>query len=130
MNNSLYTKILIFLAIEIILFGIIFKKPEISLFGVFTAIAMLLLFMDPKYLNNTSIIKEKIKETNFQSFLESEFFKFLKYFFLHWGFVISLITLILAFFDNFVLNFFNINLVISILFFIISLAFVHKDLME
>lgn len=129
MNNSFYAKITVFLVIELIGFGLIFKNQEITFFGIFTAIALLFLFLDPKYFKNISNIKEKLQKNNLNSFIKSDFADFIKYLFIHWGFVLSVITLVLAIFDTFVLKFFNINLIFSFFFFIVSLWFVYKDIM-
>jgi len=160
MNSKLLLKLfLFFIGIELIVAWIAYVNLSLIFIGIVNTFVILVMFFNFKfdnYLNkllsyinqvlsyinkskNIDINKSKnIEEKNFwirkymflKDFTDTDFFKAVKYFFVHYGFVLSVLVLLLSIFDVIIFKNFHLNITSSFLFFIISFLFSYKNLLE
>lgn len=156
MNSKLLLKLfLFFIGIELIVVWIAYLNLTLFFIGVINTLVILYMFFDFKFdryidrfliylnwlynviinfLNKTNSKKKDVllsdKNIDLQKTTDTELFKAVKYFFVHYGFVISVLILILAILDFVAFKSFHLNLIVSIVFFIISFLFSYKDLLD
>jgi len=151
MNKKL---LLFFFVIELIIVWIAYRHLALIFVGIVNMFVILFMFFDLKfdfsinknlfYLNKIYIFLKSLKLKNFlvknqlglkdkldfQKTTDNELFKAIKYFFVHYGFVLSVIILLFSVIDIFVFKNFKLNLIASIMFLIVSFLFSYKELLS
>lgn len=152
MNSKLFLKLfLFFVGIELIVIWLAYINLPLIFIGIVNTLAIVYMFFNFKFdsyinyiisafynlINLFSKLKEKIadKKINdnkdvFKHILNHELFEAIRYFFVHYGFVFSILILSLSIADHIVFNNFNTNLTFSIIFFIISFFFAYKNILS
>ena len=146
MNNKLYLKMFLFiLGIEVIILWISFKNLSIFILWILNTIIILFMFFDiridlikekiisfiKRYYNKKQVNIEKTnKKIDFNIDILKEFLEPIRYFYLKWGFVLSIIILCLSILDNIIFHKFNLSIFWSIIFFFIWLLLLYKNILD
>lgn len=143
MQNKLYLKLfLFFLWIEVFIIWMSFKNISLMIIWLLNTLVILFMFFDLKIDIVTTFLKwlyEKIKNiiffwdkkdiTNFK-FDFSLILAPLKLFYLKWGFVLSVLILVLAILDKILFHKFGMNLIWSAIFFFVWLIILYENILN
>ncbi len=135
MNNSFYLRLLLFfLWLEILFIWLSFKNYSLIILGILNTVTIIMLFFNLKFIKldfSKYKIDNKTKNNEvYKSILKlyKHIIRVLKYAYLKWFFVISIIILIIAILDKIIFHKFWFNLIYSIFFFLIWLILIYEDI--